>query len=382
MYFNWRGFLKDSLYALTPQSRNVPGMTGRRARILVMFFICMVWMGFGGRLGLAIDRLLFPGYRRTAVRRPVFIVGNFRSGSTYLHRMIAALPGFTAMKTWEIYFAPSIVQRKLWRGIWLLDKLFGAPIKSYLLTLQEKKLGEVRMHRIRLQEAEEDEGLFLYLWESLFNWFFITRDVPNSPYWQFDQRVPTWRKRKVRRFYRSCIQRHLHVHGEQSVYIAKNPSLTAKIGTLLDEFPDARIIYLVRHPLDAVVSVMGWFSFAWRYFAAIDKEFAHRETVMALTRSWYLSPLPHLDRLPKEQCVIVRYEDLVQRPEAVVPALLSQLQLPVPKTLAGKLSAAPRRDPNDRSHSLKLSNIGLSEESAMDYFRDVLNRYGYDERSP
>ena len=382
MHFNWREFLRDALYRVTPHdhsgARIPPGYRGRSARVAIMFLICMVWMVGGGRLGLLVDRLLFPGYRRVTVRRPVFIVGNFRSGSTYLHRLVAALPGFSAMATWEIYFAPSITARKFWHGLWILDRVFGAPVKRLLLSLQERKLGEVEMHRIRLQEAEEDEGLFLYLWESMFNWFFMTRRVADNPYWRFDEQIPAWRRRAAFRFYRACLQRHLYVHGADKIYIAKNPSFSAKINTLLEFFPDARIVYLVRNPLTGAVSVMGWFAFAWHYFACTPEELPYRDTVLELAREWYLRPQARLGQLGPDQLATVRYEDLVSAPEVTIPKMMAQLDLPVPIGFREQLAALPQRDPNDRSHSIELSDIGMDSESARAFFRDVMLFFGYE----
>jgi omega-hydroxy-beta-dihydromenaquinone-9 sulfotransferase len=382
MYFNWREFLRDTLYRVASRDRSaarIPaGYRGRRARVSAMFLVCMVWMVGGGRLGLFVDRLLFPGFRRVSVRRPVFIVGNFRSGSTYLHRLIAGLPGFSAMATWEIYFAPSITARKFWHGVWMLDRAVGAPVKRLLLSLQERKLGEVTMHRIRLQEAEEDEGLFLYLWESMFNWFFVTRRVADNPYWRFDDQIPAWRRRAAFRFYRSCLQRHLYVHGVDEIYIAKNPSFSAKINTLLEFFPDARIIYLVRNPLSGAVSVMGWFAFAWHYFACVPDQLPYLDTVLELAREWYLRPQQRLGRLGSDQLAIVRYEDLVSAPERTIPDMMEQLGLPAPSGFREELLALPQRDPNDRSHSIELSDVGLDRDTATAFFREVMDFFGYE----
>ena len=65
----------------------------------------------------------------------------------------------------------------------------------------------------------------------------------------------------------------------------------ARIARLLEEFPDARIVYLVRHPADALVSTIGWFAFAWHYFASPTEKYPFRPTIMELTRAWYLNPL-------------------------------------------------------------------------------------------
>jgi len=378
MYFNWRGFLRDSLHALFPGGHPHLRLTGHRARVLFMYFLCMAWMGGSGRLGLLVDRLLFPRSLKTPVREPVFIVGNFRSGSTLLHRLLASDPQFTAMKTWEIYFAPSVTMRKFWHGFWIVDGWFGSPIRRRIKKAEASTLGEVKMHRVLLGEPEEDEALLLYLWDSLFNWFFMPYDAKNNPYWRFDDALPAWRRRAAMRFYRSCIQRHLYAHGSRPVtYISKNPSFSAKLESLLAEFPDARIIYLVRHPVDTLVSTIGWFSYTWNYFASPAEKYPFRPTIMELTRRWYLEPPRILARLPDSQYRIIRYEDLVTVPWKTVTELMHFFGFKPSLQTHKQLNDLENGPPVDKSHSIELGHVGLDLPTVAEYYAEVYELYGY-----
>ena len=377
MYFNWRGFLTDTRHALFTRRAPELRITGRRARALVMFYFCMAWMGGSGRLGLLLDRVLFPRAVRTPVREPVFIVGNFRSGSTLLHRLLAADPQFTAMKTWEIYFAPSISQRKFWHGLWIVDGWFGSPIRRRILAQAKETFGQVRMHRVDLAEPEEDEGLLLYLWESLFNWFFMPRHAAENPYWQFDRKVPRWRRRLIMRFYHDCLRRHLAAH-PNTTYISKNPSFSAKLRSLLAEFPDARIVYLVRHPEDTLVSTAGWFSFAWHYFADPAEEYPFVGTIMRMVHDWYTEPLEVLEELPPERYRVVLYEDLVSSPRATVSALLAHFGHPLSAPTHVQLEDLEAMPDPPRSHQVRLANIGLDPNQVAEYYREVMERFGYE----
>lgn len=377
-YFNWRRFFADCIHALVP-GRNVHlRINGHRARVLVMFFLCMAWMGGSGRLGLLLDELLFPWYRRTRVRAPLFIIGNFRSGSTLLHRMLAASSGYTAMKTWEIYFAPSIAQRKFWRGLWIVDRWFGGRLRRAILEAQDRQLSQVQMHRVRLEEPEEDEGLFLYLWDSLFNWFFVPRDAETNPYWRFDEAVPAWRRRAAMRFYAHVLRRHLALAGERLVYVSKSPSFTARIDSLLEEFPDARVIELVRHPYDCVVSNAGWFSFAWHFFASPPERFPFLETIINMTKEWYLRPRKLADRLPESRYALLRFEELVDEPTVALPRVLKRLGLPLGDDLWSDLERLEARPRASRTHDHTLEEIGMTRSQASEVYRDVLARLGYE----
>ncbi|MFW5718107.1 MAG: sulfotransferase family protein [Spirochaetota bacterium] len=378
LYFNWRRFLADAFHSLVPVGKPHLRIDGHRARALVMFFLCMAWMGGSGRLGLLLDYALFPWFRRTRIEQPLFIVGNFRSGSTLLHRLLARDPILTAMRTWEIYFAPSISQRRFWQGLWIVDGWLGGHLKRAILRAQDRQLGEVRMHRVRLQEPEEDEGVFLYLWDSLFNWFFVPRDANANPYWRYDRMVPRWRRKKAMRFYREVVRRHLAVHRGARTYVSKSPAFTARLASLLDTFPDARIIELVRHPFDCVVSTAGWVSFAWHFFASPRERFPFLPTVLELTREWYLRPARFANRLPEDRYVLLRYEDLVSRPTEVVPAALEQLGIQTSRELREALAHVQARPRTRRTHDHTLSELGVAEEAAARYYADVMARFGYE----
>lgn len=343
-----------------------------------MMYFCLAWMGGTGRLGLILDELLFRSYRKTAVRRPVFIVGNFRSGSTLLHRLMASDPQFAAMKTWEIYFAPSISQRKFWHGFWMIDRLFGGHIKAHILRLQDEILGQIEMHRVNLLEAEEDEALLLYLWDSLFTWFFIPDLKACEPDLSFDQAVPRWRRRKIMQFYSGCLQRHLSLRPPGTMYVSKNPAFSSKLQSLLETFPDARFVYLVRHPFDVVASTASWFSFTWHYFSSPLERFPHRDRIVQMTKDWFEHPLRFFESLPADQFAVVPYEDLVSRPSETVEGIYDRLRIALSDEVRDYLSRLERRPSPPQSHSAGLDDLGLNEAEARLIYADVLRRHGYE----
>ncbi len=378
MYFNWRRFLTDAVSSILPFGHPHLRITGHRARVLVMYFLCMAWMGGSGRMGLLLDHLFFPWFRRARIERPVFIIGNFRSGSTLLHRLLAAAPGATAMKTWEIYFAPSITQRRFWKGLWIVDGWLGGQLRRAILRAQDRRLGEVRMHRVRLEEPEEDEGIFLYLWDSLFNSFFMPRNDSLAPYWRYDEAVPGWRRRRAMHFYREVVRRHLALKPAGAVYVSKSPSFTARMETVLEAFPDARFIELVRHPFDCVVSTAGWLSYAWHFFASPRARFPFLHTVLDLTLHWYTRPEDLATRLPADQYVLIRYEDLVSRPAEVVPAALCELRIAADEGLHEALLRLQDRPRTYRTHDHSLEELGIPDEEALAFYRPVMVRFGYE----
>lgn len=142
--------------------------TPRRALIIVAYLVVVPIVELIVWTGLLLDLLLFPRFRRVRVEAPVFVVGNFRSGTTFLHRLLAAdRERFTSMKMWEVLFAPSITQRRLVVGLVRLDRWLGRPIPRFIRWMESRWQQANVMHEVSLAEPEEDEYLCLHIWSAL-----------------------------------------------------------------------------------------------------------------------------------------------------------------------------------------------------------------------
>ena len=73
-----------------------------------------------------------PSLRRTQVTAPTFSVGHARSGTTYLHRLMAADPQFSYAVMYELFF-PSLLQKRLMRLLFRVDAaIFGKRLRHRL----------------------------------------------------------------------------------------------------------------------------------------------------------------------------------------------------------------------------------------------------------
>lgn len=88
------------------------GVSPRRWLVMALFWPLFALLQAINGAGLLLDYLLFPDFRRVRVREPLFVVGVPRSGTTFLHRLLAGdRERFTTTALWELIFAPSITQR-------------------------------------------------------------------------------------------------------------------------------------------------------------------------------------------------------------------------------------------------------------------------------
>ena len=94
----------------------------RRLRFLLLFALVLPPVFVVSQLTLALDHLFFPGFRDVQVKRPLFIVGQPRTGTTYLYRTLARDTGcFTCFRFIDFLF-PSIVLMRCAGFVAALDR--------------------------------------------------------------------------------------------------------------------------------------------------------------------------------------------------------------------------------------------------------------------
>lgn len=204
---------------------------------------------------LLLDELLFYRYRRLTVAKPVFILGVPRSGTTFLQRTLSGDPQFTTTTLQECLFTPAISQRYLASGLaWLFQPLVRM-FKGWFVAKQSQFRRQMEsIHPLGLDQAEED---FLLLLPALACFIQMVVFPGHQKTWQlahFDSQVGPWRRKVIMNLYYRQVQRHMYFHGQDKVYLAKNPSFTSLIGSLKSAFPDAVIVACVRDPKQAVPS--------------------------------------------------------------------------------------------------------------------------------
>ena len=131
---------------------------------LLLFLQICHWLGF------LLDEIFFRKYRAVRIRTPVFILGLPRSGTTFLHRMLARdTENYTTMRLWEMVLAPSITERKLLMALAAFDRRLGGLGHRVLHAFDERVFASgSKIHKVSLFQPEEDEMLLLPLFSSIF----------------------------------------------------------------------------------------------------------------------------------------------------------------------------------------------------------------------
>jgi len=350
----------------------------KRICFLLLFPVLYVFSELATWICLFLDEILFSGYRKVEVRKPLFIVGFPRSGTTYLHRVIDRdADQFTSLKLWEMIFAPSILQKKVFLLIGKLDRFMGKPLYNLAIRLENRIFsGSRHMHKISIFEAEEDEIILIHIFSSLFLAFMFPFDEIN-PFSRFDTDVSEANRKKIMNFYLRCIQRHLYVFGPDRRFLSKNPAYSGKINSIYETFPDAKIVCLVRQPLEAVPSAISMVSYGFRKFNTADQSVLN-EKILSLIAHFYTYPLEQLDKRSEDCGMIETYDTLVGDPGAFVKRIYDRFDLDIsePFRLFLDRETEKARQYSSR-HTYSLEGYGLSAEQIVRDFKPIFERFGF-----
>ncbi len=246
---------------------------------------------------------------------PVFVLGHWRSGTTFLHDLLACDPAHGYPTTYQCFFPNHFLLTggavRKWFNIFLPKKrpMDNVPVGvdrpqedefafanlgmgTHYVTLAWPRHGPQDMEYLDLASLSEVDRT---KWERGFMWFM--------------QRLSYKQKKRL---------------------VMKSPAHTARIRTLLKLFPDARFVHISRNPLaiypstvklwKSLDSVQGlhnpagddpWMEgFVFRVFETVFKRYEEDRKL-----------------IPDGHLIEIKYEDLAADPKAVMKTVYKQLDL-------------------------------------------------------
>jgi hypothetical protein len=382
MKYNFRLFWR-TFYRSFFNAKNTPArLTKKRLFFILLFYTVwpvgslIHWFCFW------LDDILFPAYKNHPIEKPLFILGNLRSGSTFLHRLLSRdVDNFTSLTTWDIYLTPSVTQKKITQFIAKLDtKFLNNTLHKLLYKFDAATLGRVKIHPISFFQPEEDENIHLHIWDGYFVTFLFPFMDEMPDYQHFDEALSPEHKKRIMTFYRSMLQRHMYATGKK-YFVAKNPAFSAKIETLVEFFPDVRIIYLARNPLDMLPSTISWINYARRQFTDPGDGYFYIDEIVDLTQHWYRHPLAYLDAHPSPRHLILKYDDLILRPEAVIRSFYEQFGYPDVPGMEILIDQAVKETLAFNSdHTYSYEEMGFTREQIVTMYADIFKRFDFETR--
>ena len=263
------------------------------------------------RFGAQIERTEVP-------QAPIFIIGHWRSGTTFLEELLSqdARLGFSR------YFGNQFP------GLSVLIQKDDTLVHRLFADLQMKRPQDSVVFTINTPSEEEFAIAKVSKYSFLHAWIFRDRwDELARKYLTMETIEPA-ELAEWQAHYRALVRRWTFINrGKQLVL--KSPYNTARISRILDAFPGARFVHITRDPLEAIVSTIDMLEKMSRFaFTTIpDDELADRiiETYAVVARCYEAQR----SLIPEGHLAEARFEDLMAEPKAVVENIYEQLRIPM-----------------------------------------------------
>ena len=246
---------------------------------------------------------------------PVFIIGHWRSGTTYLHELLSNDPQFCFTSLWNTLLP---------EGGLILE-----PIKKFLARFlpSERPMDAIK---VEMDGPYEDEAALAVLspW-SFFHCIHFPRNAEEQYLKSIHfQGLSPEEKQHWKTTYLNFIKTILYMNPGKR-FLSKNPPNTARISTLLELFPEARFIHIYRSPYLVYLSTKKMRmkvleKLALQDASEDDIEKQVIENYIRMMNSFFeQKDLIHPDRI-----VEVKYEDLITDPIKHLQDIYETLMIP------------------------------------------------------
>ncbi len=329
---------------------------------------------------LAMDYVVFPGFNKVKVHKPVFILGHPRSGTTFFHRLLTQTDEFATFKFVDILL-PSLTARAVIRP-------FFNPMRFVKWGLEDPTaVFPDGSHVTDEESVEEEELLFLWRNDTQMN-IFLTPLAFSDADWSeivFNDAQGERRRKASTRFLRQCFKRQIYATGRTRI-VAKMPYSTMRIKALMDEFPDGRFIYLVRSPFRTMPSHLSlhrtFFSNRWgldnipedRLMRYYQRRYRHNVDLYR-----YFHELWAGGQLPADRVKVILYDQFLSDLERAFDELVTFAELEVSDGLRQRIrEQAERQKSYTRKHRIiSLEAFGISREQVLEDLDFVFEEYGF-----
>lgn len=178
---------------------------------------------------------------------PLFILGHWRSGTTFVHNVFACDPHFGYNTTYQTVF-PNLM-------------LFGQPFfkKTVSWLIPDKRPTDNMELKVDLPQEEEFalSNMIPYTYYNF--WFFPRKMMDYCERYLVFNTLPESERQVFMDTFRQLVKVCLwNTHGTQ--FLSKNPPHTGRIRTLLEMYPNAKFIYLKRNPYTVFESTRSFFT--------------------------------------------------------------------------------------------------------------------------
>ncbi|RLF39114.1 MAG: sulfotransferase [Thermoplasmata archaeon] len=251
--------------------------------------------------------------RKTQTPLPIFIIGHFRSGTTFLHYLMGQDRNLAKVSTFETMSPWMFIEGE-----------------KFLKNFVKKRLPEKRPMDDLEMEAdlpyEEEYAIGNLSPYSFYHGWYFARNIYHyyRKYVLFNG-VSDSLKEKWKRTYTYLLKK-IALKYKRNKVLLKSPVNTGRIRLLLEAFPNAKFIHICRNPYEVYLST-------WRLYKAILPifSFQHVEVedidrfILDFYKGIYRNYFTDKRLIPEGNLIEIRYEEFVRKPIETVKDIYERL---------------------------------------------------------
>jgi hypothetical protein len=289
------------------------------------------------------------------VASPIFVLGHWRSGTTHLHNLFSVDPNVACPTAYQALFPHHFV----------FSQAGGALFNALA---PEKR----PMDNVRFSAGAPHEDEFALAGHSLVSPYMrvlFPRTEQNGhcaldPTALAPAALERWKKS-----FRLFLQKLTLSEGKRIVF--KSPPHTGRVSLLLELFPDAKFVHIVRDPYTVYASTQRLWA---KSLAYAHLQIPSPELVDEIILSWH-NELFNRGLIPEGSLYEMKFEDLEARPEEIMEQTYSSLGIgdfeTVRPRLLNYLTSIKGYEKNH--HNLSAADC----EKVRTHWRASFERYGY-----
>jgi len=250
-----------------------------------------------------IDNLWFRKKLRKFVFKapPLFIIGHWRSGTTFLHNLLTKDPDAAYTTTYQCVFPDNLKSK------WLF--------KTFMRIFMPRVRPGDNLEISASFPQEDEYGMSNLTHRSFYHFFYFPSSYRSlyKNYIRFET-LSEKEKEDWKKLYRKLVIKAL-INTGRSRIILKNPINTGRMLNLLDLFPEAKFVHIIRNPVIVYLSTKKFFS---QLFPTLNLELFSddeiSEMILEVYESMMQDYLEDKKQIDPDRLLEIRYEELVEGP--------------------------------------------------------------------
>jgi Sulfotransferase family len=301
------------------------------------------------------DLAAFPDIFRVPVPKPILVVGFGRTGSTFLHHLLALDSQARAPRLWEL-LEPSPPPRP--------ESYDTDPrIRRIQTHLSYRSVAMPDLYKIHEFDAEAPEECHHMMWHGPHN---LTFGLRSAEYWHWLRNLSSPQLHVLYKYYRLQVQ-HLQLYYRAEHWVSKSLNHAYFYPVLFQIFPDARVVRLHRDPcqiIPALASIIAHLQIP--YTSRIDfRELGQRMLDIFLHSMQRTMQIEK--EVSSEHFIDVLFDDLTMSPVGVVRDIYARFGYEYTAQFEDDMRKYLQTETVTRKykHVYTLEQFGLSREQIM-----------------